>query len=173
MRNALMLLVVAGMNVGCAPLHAGAPPYAAARSYVRPVPAPVSSMEVVGRWDNVMMLPARSRVHVLLLDGGRAEGDIVAASPTVLKLTVAAGEIEIAVENVARVDRTVTSDGVRRGLRGALHGAGAVGVIALLTGHTPAARQYAAGAILGAEAGIHSPAPSGSQTVYVAPQLRR
>lgn len=169
MRNGtLMLLLVAGMSVGCAPLYGGA-----GRPYVRAIPSPVSSPDVVGRWDNVMMLPPRARVQVLLLDGGRAEGDVLLASANALKLAVAAGEIEIAVENVARVDRAATSDGVRRGLRGALHGVGGIGVLALLTGHKPPVRQYAAGAILGAEAGFHSPTPSGSQTVYVAPQLRR
>jgi hypothetical protein len=120
-----------------------------------------------------MMLPPRARVDVLLMDGGRAEGDLLAATAGALRLAVAAGEIEIAVEKVARVDRTATSDGVRRGLRGALHGAGGIGVLALLTGRNLPARQYAAGAILGAEAGIHSPTPPGSRTVYVAPQLRR
>jgi hypothetical protein len=169
MRNAaLMLLAVAGLSVGCAPIY-GDP----TRSYVRAVTTPLSPTDVVGRWDNVMMLPERERVHVLFMDGGRAEGEIVSASAIALKLAVAAGEIEIAVENVARVDRTATSDGVRRGLRAALHGAGGIGVLGLLTGHSPPARQYAAGAILGAEAGIHSQIPSGSRTVYVAPQLRR
>ena len=168
MRNAaLIVLVAAGMSVGCAPLYSGA-----GRPYGRAASAPSPAIEVVGRWDNVMMLAPRARIHVLLLDGARAEGDILSASSSALKLAVASGEVEIAVEKVARVDRTANSDGVRRGLRGALHGAGTIGVLALLTGRGLPARQYAAGAIVGADVGYHSSAP-GSQTVYVAPQLRR
>lgn len=134
--------------------------------------SPPMAREVIGRWDNVMMLPAGSRVHVLLLDGGRAEGDMRSASINALNLTVASGDVEIPSEKVARVDRITGSDRVRRGLSGAAHGAGAVGLIGLLAGRVPPSRVFAAGAILGGDAGVHS-VPAGNETIYVAPQLRR
>ena len=90
MRRALVIaLIAAGSSSGCAPMYAGM-----GRPYARTAPSP-PSYEVIGRWDNVMMLPAGARVHVLLMDGGRAEGYIRAASVTTLKLSFAAGDIYI------------------------------------------------------------------------------
>ena len=163
----LMILVVAVSSTACAPVY-GIP----ARSYPRPAPAALA-VDVTGRWDNVMMLPPGARVHVLLMDGARVEGPIVSAASGAVKLAVAAGEVEIAADRVARIDRTAGSDGIGRGLSDAAHGAGLVGVLGLLAGRVPPARVFAAGAILGAEGSIHAGVAITPQTIYVSPQLRR
>jgi hypothetical protein len=163
----VMILALAGSSAACVPLY-GTP----ARSYLR-APAAPAAVDVTGRWDNVMMLPRGARVHVLLMDGTRVEGAIVAASSGAVRLALAAGEVEIAPDRVGRVDRTAASDQVGRGLSGAAHGAGLVGVLGLLAGRVPPPRVFAAGAILGAEGGIHAGVAVTPQTIYLSPQLRR
>jgi hypothetical protein len=163
----VMIVALAASSAACAPLYG-----TSARSYLRTPPAP-PAVDVTGRWDNVMMLPPGARVHVLLMDGSRVEGDIVTASSGAVTLAVAAGEVEVSADRVARVDRTAASERVGRGLSGAAHSAGLVGVLGLLAGRVPPPRVFAAGAILGAEGGIHGGIAVTPQTVYVSPQLRR
>lgn len=164
---ALIAMVAAVVSTGCAPMYAGV-----GGPYTRTVSTPVPR-EVIGRWDNVMMLPTGSRVHVLLMDGGRAEGDVRSASSTTLNLAVASGEIELPVQKVARVDRSTGADRVRRGLSGVAHGVGFVGLMGLIAGQAPPSRLFAAGAIAGAERGLHGVVTANSETIYVSPQLGR
>ena len=173
-RAVLAVIVAAGLSTACAPMYGG---------YGRPgmrawpqTPTHGPSMNVAavtGRWDNVMMLPKHARIHVLRMDGSQAEGEIVSATTTTLKLSVAAGEVEIPADDVARIDRVSESAKKRRTLSGAAHGAGLVGFLGLLAGHAPPARLFAAGALAGAEAGYHAGAPGGPHTIYLAAQLRR
>ena len=173
-RAVLVVIVAAGLSTACAPMYGG---------YGRPgvrawphTPSPGPSMNVAavtGRWDNVMMLPKHARIHVLRMDGIQAEGEIVSATATTLKLIVAAGEVEIPADDIARIDRLSGSAKTHQVLSGAAHGAGFVGFLGLLTGQVPPARLFAAGALAGAEAGHHGGAPAGPHTVYLAAQLRK
>jgi hypothetical protein len=172
MVRAMLVAIVAVGSTACAPIHGG---------YGRPglrawSSAPEASMNgaaVAGRWDNVMMLPKNARIHVLRMDGAQAAGEIVSASATALKLIVAAGEVEIPADDVARIDHLLGSARKSQALSGAAHGAGLVGFLGLLAGQAPPARLFAAGALAGAEAGYHAGAPGGPRTVYLAPQLRQ
>jgi hypothetical protein len=107
------------------------------------------------------------------MDGTQAEGELVSATATALKIVVAAGEVPIAADDIARVDRVAASARKRQAVSGAAHGAGFVGFLALLAGKAPPARLVAAGALAGAEAGYHSGGPGGPQTVYLAPQMQK
>lgn len=168
MRKIMALLVgAAALNSACAaPMAVHGRPYGA-------VSARAPLTEVIGRWDNVMMLPPGSHVVVLLMDGTRAEGDIAAASATALKVTVAAGDVELPVDRVARVDRINDSTRLQRAVSGAVHGLGAVGLLGLLSGQLPPPRVFAGAGIAGADMGIHANREPGAETVYVAFRLRR
>ena len=174
MRAMLVAMLAAGLSTACAPMYGsyGAPRVRPWSSSARQGPS-LNLATVAGRWDNVMMLPTGARIHVLQMDGARAEGDIVSATSNALRIIVAAGEIEIAADNVARIDRVAESERKRQTLSGAAHGVGVVGLLGLLVGKAPPARIFAAGAIAGADAGYHSAMPGGAQTIYLAPQVRR
>jgi hypothetical protein len=138
------------------------------------MPEPAMNIAAVtGRWDNVMLLPRHTRIHVLRMDGVQAEGEVVSATAAALKLLVTAGEIEISVDDIARVDRVQASGRKHGVLSGAAHGIGLVGLLGLVAGQAPPARLFAAGALAGADAGYHAGVPRGPHTVYLAPQLRR
>ena len=174
MRAVLFVIIAAGASTGCAPLASthGLPGMG---SWSRPAAAlpSVNLSAVLDRWDNVMMLPKGARIHVLRMDGSQAEGDVVKASAKALTLQVAAGEIEIPTEAVARVDRVLSGQRPRRALSGALHGAGLVGVLGLMAGEAPPARLFAAGALAGAEVGVHSQPSAGPQTIYLSAHVAR
>ena len=172
MVRAMLVAMVAVGSTACAPVHGG---YGRSglRAWSSAPEAPINVAGVTGRWDNVMMLPRNARIHVLRMDGARAEGEIVSASAAALKLIVAAGEVEIPADEVARVDHLSGSVRKSQALSGAAHGAGLVGFLGLLAGEMPPARLFAAGALAGGEAGYHAGAPGGPRTVYLAPQLRQ
>lgn len=174
MRAVITVIAVAALSAACAPIH-GSGPLPRARGWsAAPVAGPSFNLAAVtGRWDNVMMLPVGARVMVLQMDGTRAEGDVVAAAAGSVTLAVASGRVEIPADAVARVDRLGASDRLRRGLSGAAHGAGAVGVLGLLVGRMPPARMFAAGTIVGADAAAHTPGGSGPQIIYLARDLQR
>jgi hypothetical protein len=162
----------------CAPLpyHTGAypGPYARVNPYVsryRPDPAATA---VVGRWDNVMMLAAGTPVQVLMMDGRKASGGVASADGETLRLLTASGEITVAADDVMRVDRGVaTVDYTVAAGRGALVGAGVVGVMGLIAGHMPPPRLFGAGAIIGAASGVQSVADvAGPTTIYLSPRVR-
>jgi hypothetical protein len=125
----------------------------------------------IGRWDNVMMLGAGTSVQVLTMDGGMATGQVIGADSSRLRLRVASGEVDLASEDVMRVDRLEGSRSmVSDGAKGAAFGAGAVGVLGLIIGHVPPARLFAAGAIAGAYNNVELGAVArGGATVYLAP----
>ena len=173
MRAALVVVMAAAMSSACAPMYSS---YGAGRAGWARRAAPDQAVDlsaIVGRWDNIMMLPKDARLRVLRMDGSQAEGDVVGATIGAVRLLVASGEVHIPAGEVIRVDRVIPSN--RRGqiLSGVAHGVGLVGFIGLLAGDAPPARLYAAGAIAGAEAGIHAAGPAGPQTIYLAPQARR
>src|SRR5688572_13028147 len=173
MRAALVVVMAAAMSSACAPMFS---PYGAGRGgwarKAAPDPA-VDVVAIVGRWDNIMMLPKDASVRVLRMDGSQAEGDVVRATMEAVRLLVASGEVDIPAGEVIRVDRVNPSNRRRQILSGVAHGIGFVGFVGLLAGEPPPARLYAAGAIAGAEAGIHAGGPVGPQTIYLAPQVRR
>lgn len=173
-RAVLVVIAVAGLSTACAPMYGryGGPGLRGWSHTSMPGPS-MNAAAVTGRWDNVMMLPRHARIHVLRMDGSQAEGAIVSATAATLKLSVAAGEVEIPADDVARIDRVSASAKKRQALSGAAHGAGLVGFLGLLAGQAPPARLFAAGALAGAEAGYHAGVPGGPHTVYLAPQLRR
>ena len=168
MRKIMVLLLgTAALNSACA-----APFAVHGRPYGSVLPrAPLT--DVVGRWDNVMMLPPGSRLVVLLMDGTRAEGAITAASATALEVMVAAGEVALPADRVARVDRINDSSRLRSSLSGAVHGVGAVGLLGLLSGQLPPARVFAGAGLAGADVGIHANPEPGAETIYVASRFRR
>ena len=170
----LVVTVVAGLSMACAPVHGAYGPSAMRGWSQNALPGPsLNIAAVTGRWDNVMMLPRGARILVLQMDGVQAEGELVSATATSLKVQVAGGEVAIAVEDIARIDRVAASAKKRQALSGAAHGAGFVGLLGLIVGQAPPARLFAAGALAGAEAGYHSSGAGGPQTVYLASQIRR
>src|SRR5688572_7465880 len=129
----------------------------------------------IGRWDNVMMLEPRAPLKVLKMSGAVTMGEFVAASVSTLRVGTAAGEVVVAATDVMRVDRLAGSGSgamAREGARGALLGAGAVGLAGLLVGHMPPPRVFAGGSILGAYYGATAAAlVPGPGTVYLAPSV--
>jgi hypothetical protein len=176
MTKVLAVLPLAMMTVACVPAgyprqrmplgYAGGAMYGPAARY-QPAPLPI------GRWDNVMMLGTGTSLQVLMMDGGIATGRMVAADSASLRLRVASGEVELASEEVMRIDRVdAAGSAVRDGAKGAAFGAGFVGVLGLMTGHVPPARVFAAGGIAGAYHNAQLGAVArGASTIYLAPAV--
>ena len=182
MKKALIIIpfTALGATAGCVPMY-GAPMHAspAAALPFRPaVYGPSVGMGntgPIGRWDNVMMLPRGTSIEVLTADGQRTTATFVNATNTLLQVQSQNGEAEIAAESVIRIDRWYggpagSKSVARDAAKGAAVGAGAMGVLGLLTGVAPPTRVVAAGAI----AGAYSYAESGramrtSTIVYLAP----
>jgi hypothetical protein len=164
--------------LACAPLpyamgrypgpHARVHPYP-----YRPAPAEAPAASVVGRWDNVMLLPVGTPVQVLTFDGRKPEGQLTWADAATLRLQTASGEYAVAVEDVMRVDRLplpASRDYGKAAARGAAAGAGVVGVLGLLVGQMPPARVFAAGAVMGAGATVQDASYlRGPVMIYLAP----
>jgi len=128
----------------------------------------VASDSPVGRWDNVMLLPAGTPLQVLRTDGRTAIGRMDGADSATLRLQATSGPIAIASADVMRIDRV--APGVARNVgKGAAVGAGAVGVLGLIAGRVPPARLFAAGAIVGGYHNAELAAMAGPTTVYLAP----
>ena len=129
----------------------------------------------IGRWDNVMMLELHAPVKVLMTSGGVTTGEFIAANVSTLRIGTATGEVVVAATDVMRVDRLAGSGSeqiAREGAKGALLGAGAVGLAGLLVGHVPPPRLFAGGSILGAYYGATAAATvPGPGTVYLAPSV--
>lgn len=164
MADKLVLLVLLALSASaCAPM-----PYAA-RRYPGPY-APVSpygfrapraevstTASAVGRWDNVMLLPAGTPVQILMFDGRKAGGQVLSADATAVRVLGPSGEEALPMDEVMRVDRlppSASEDYSRAAARGAAWGAGVVGVMGILVGHMPPARVFAGGAIAGAGAAM-------------------
>lgn len=125
----------------------------------------------IGRWDNVMMSAVGTPLMALMMDGATASGPVVHATRDALRLRVAAGEVDLAAADIMRVDRLAGGGRavVKDGVRGAAFGAGVVGVLALIVGHVPPPRLFAAGAIVGAHQNIQlAGLPAGATTIYLA-----
>jgi hypothetical protein len=128
----------------------------------------------VGRWDNVMMLPAGVLVQVLLMDGSLAAGPIVSATVDRVRVHTASGDVELPSKDVMRVDRQVgpVKGAVRDGARGAAFGAGVVGVMGLIGGRMPPARLFLAGGIVGGQQNVElNRLAAGASIVYLAPAV--
>ena len=172
MRLVPIVLVSAAIQAsGCTyPLAAGGP-FGPPPRY-RAMASPVALSPPSGRWDTVMMLEHGTPVRVLRMDGSRADGQYLSASPTILRLEAEGSVLEIPQLDVVRLDRLPHVGPAARteAARGAMVGAGAVGVVGLITGRLPHARHWAAGAILGgygaAQVQIHAAGPG---TIYLAP----
>jgi hypothetical protein len=155
MKKLLLLVLVPGaLATACAPgMYPGRmmPGPFVSRPIYQPRPAVVESP--VGRWDNVMMLDAGTPLRVLTMDGAVATGSFLGANNATLRFAGSSGEITLAANAVMRVDRLpgLSAGGLtREGLKGAALGAGAVGVLGLLTGRMPPARVFGAGSVVGA-----------------------
>ena len=180
MKKILLLLLMCS-SAACVPAsHRSVPqagPYA--RLYPYPYARPEAmAVSVMDRWDNVMLLPAGTPVHVLMMDGRQARGEMVSADATRLTVLDASGEVDFGAADVMRVDRlprSETRDVVEAAGRGAALGAGFVGVIGLVAGRIPLARLFAAGAIMGAaQSTEHVSMIRGPVMIYLArPQSRR
>jgi hypothetical protein len=139
------------------------PAYDPARFIAAPLP--------VGRWDNVMMLAVGTPVQVLEMNGGLASGQVVSADSTTLRLGAASGVVEIAAADVMRIDRVEgkANSVEREAWKGAAIGAGAVGVLGLVTGRMPDPRLFLAGAVVGGyNQVVLTGAPRGAVTIYLA-----
>lgn len=174
MKKLLLLVVVLGaLSTACAPgMYSGGMmpgPYVSRPMYQ---PRPPVAESPVGRWDNVMMLAIGTPMKVLTIDGAVATGNFVAATNTTLRFTSWSGEVALASADVMRVDRLpgLPSAGlVRQGAKGAMVGAGAVGILGLLVGHAPPPRVFLAGGLLGAYHQAESASmAAGPGTVYLA-----
>ena len=137
----------------------------------------VPSSSVVGRWDNVMLLPAGTPVQVLMMDGRKAGGEVMSADATTLRMLAVSGQVDLAAAEVMRVDRLPLSQSREyreAASRGAAWGAGAVGLIGLLVGHMPPARMFAAGAIMGAaQSAENLSLVRGPVMIYLAPPRQK
>jgi hypothetical protein len=163
MRNVIRVVFIAAMlmSAACVPAYgpAGMPMMPVA-PYHPPVYGPMmpvpSQSAPRGGWDNVMMLPAGAALDVLTADGRRTAGSFVAATNTWVRVQLAGGtETEIGAADVIRIDRWLGGPAgaqsvARDAAKGALVGAGAMGVLGLLVGHVPPARAFAAGALASA-----------------------
>ncbi len=130
-------------------------PYASRRATVE------ASAPAVGRWDNVMLLPAGTVVQVLMFDGRKPAGPMASADGATVRVVTASGEVELPMEGVMRVDRLPAPASRAYGtaaVQGAATGAAAVGFFGLLVGHLPPARILAAGAAFGAATACRMPA---------------
>ena len=181
MKKALIIIPFAALSAtaGCVPMYGAAMHGSPAAFPLRPaVYGPSVGMGTaapIGRWDNVMMLPRGMSIDVLTADGQRTTATFVTATNTLLRVESDAGEVEIPAEAVIRIDRWYggpagTKSVARDAAKGAAVGAGAMGVLGLLTGVAPPSRVVAAGAITGA----YNYAESGramrtSVVVYLAP----
>ena len=169
-------VVVAALSAGCVPagytMRTMPGGYGGHGSMYGPTAGFGAAPSPIARWDNVMMLAVGTQVDVLMMDGGRAAGPVVAASRSSLRLRSAVGEVDLEAADVMRVDRVDGSgprSAVREGAKGAAVGAGAVAVLGLLVGHVPPPRTFLAGGIIGAyEQTQLARNIGGSATIYVA-----
>ena len=134
----------------------------------------------VGRWDAVMSLDPTALIGVTTADGVPHTGRFVRAGMYWLRLFENGAEVEIARDDVARVDFLggVTGDSAQRIAAGAAVGAAAAGgtqlFMALMYGGklVMPGRALAIGAAGGAVAGaIDSAARKEQRAIYIAPQL--
>lgn len=172
----LSLLALLAVSTACAPIY-GSAAYGRPGMYPRPAPSatapPAMAPSVTGRWDNVMMLGSGASIVLLTMDGRMAEGFLIGATSSEVRMEVASGTVTFAAAEVARVDRVhAPVDHLANGARGAGYGLGVVGVLSLLAGKAPPPRIWAAGAIIGAQTSIHANSLTpGPLTVYIAENL--
>jgi hypothetical protein len=174
MKKLLFLVLPVVLTAGCGyPMQSVQTSYPVARPSYPRAPGPQFNIasSPVGRWDNVMMSAVGTPLLVLTMNGTTATGDLVAATSDAVRLRVASGEVEFAAADVMRVDRLSAGQRavVRQGVRGAAFGTGVVAVLALIGGHVPPPRLFAAGAIIGAEQNIeYGGLMRGAATIYLA-----
>jgi hypothetical protein len=171
MKRALVLIPLVLLTAGCSPLlypgpgrSMAASPYAM-RS-LAPAPAPV------GRWDNVMRLPAQSTIDVLTSNGVPTIGPIVSADAQSVVVLVNGTDVRIARAGIVRVDLvdlagSETAAVIRSSARGALLGAGAAALIGAVIG---GAAWPPPGALV--RAGVAGGAVSGGQAALAGRQAR-
>jgi hypothetical protein len=173
MTKLLTVLPLAMMTTACVPaayLRQGMPPGYAGGAMYGPATRYQPAALPIGRWDNVMMLGRGTAVQVLMMDGAIATGRLVAADSASLRLRVASGEVELASDEVMRIDRVdAAGSAVSDAAKGAAFGAGVVGVLGLVAGQVPPARLFAAGGISGAYSNVQLGSLSrGASTIYLA-----
>ena len=182
MAKTVVVLIAALTTGACAPLMGGA---IAAGRYGRPMfgppPPPAYQQPSLNRWDQVMSLRSNWIIEVLDAEGQSHNGRFIRASVKVLRFSTNAGEVELAKQDVVRVDlldaQTSGGDAGTKVAVGAASGALVTGagialIPYLLTGKVivPPARFFVAGAAMGAAGALqqqhHDRRP---RTIYVAP----
>ncbi len=169
MRHGALILAAMLMTSACSPMMYGYRPPHYSRRAAPPVEPPIA---VAGRWDNIMMLPPGTPLKVLTMDGVVTTGRMAIASARMLRLSAGQAEVNIAMPDVARIDRGSTTDQAGQTARGAVYGAAFVGWLGLLAGRVPPPRSFLAGAIGGASLAAGAAAvPAGPATLYLAPEV--
>lgn len=185
MLRTLMILLAVGGTTGCAPMLYGparmGPPhglFAPARPAIGP-DSPWTS--VVGRWDNVVGLNSRDLVGIVTADGTLRAGRFVRAGSAFVRMIESGVEVELPRAEVARLDVLKGAEAIDGGelVRDAARGAALTGglmmaVPYLITGrvYVPAARFWAAGAVVGGAASYQQQRLGRSErTVYISPDL--
>ena len=177
----LLLVVVATLaTTACAPLlyppSHGFPQRRGHTAMVRPPDPPI------GRWDNVVGLPAGVVLGIVTANGDVHTGSFVKAGMQWLRVAGGRGDIELARADVMRVEILghaaggINADAVVGGAaKGAATVAGAMMLVPyLLTGDVwvPPARFWGLGAALGAAGAVQKGRlDAQSRTVYLAPGL--
>ncbi len=172
----LLAVAVASLSTACSPLLL--PPSRMGHfGPILPMHAPPAPISPIGRWDEVMRLPAGSTIEVLTMDGA-AVARVVHADGRTLIVHAADGQAAIARADVIRVDLVdlagseFDSVALNAG-RGALLGAGAAAVAAAIIGRPawpPRGALLRAGLVGGAVAGGQAaPTRRGARIVYLAP----
>jgi hypothetical protein len=167
----VLLLFLSIATTGCAPMLM--PPGMSSRSAFAPV-----RESPVGRWDVVLDLDAATIVGVLTADGAAHTGRVVRVGMDWLRIVENGAEIDIARDDVARVDvLSANADAVRTVAGGAGTGALLAGgtelLFSLLYGRpTLSGRTLAAGAAGGAVAGVADASSRRTpRTIYISPRL--
>lgn len=176
MKKLLAVAVALFPTIACSPLLL--PPSAVGHyGHMRPMHALAPPPLPVGRWDEVMRLPAGSTIEVLTMEGaGLAR--VVRADGHTLSVDTSDGPAAIARADVIRVDLVDLAgsefDSVAMSAgRGALLGAGAAAAVAAVIGRPvwpPRGALLRAGLVGGAVAGGHAAVVNRrARIVYLAP----
>ena len=176
MRKALVIVPLAVLTTGCSQLLYPGLGHPMMAPYSRRTAA--LAMPPIGRWDNVMRLPAASTVDVLTVDGVPTVGSIVSA--TAQSVTLRSGGVDVRVDRreIVRVDLvdlagSEVAEVAKSTARGAALGAAAVTVVGAVIGGQawpPPGVLVRAGVAAGAASGLQTGLATRQRRIlYIAP----